>query len=380
MNTVMDVIAGQSLWSAECAEALAWLRTLPERAAALWVTSPPYEDARTYGIGFKLRGQAWADWLRPIIVEMCRTSRGLVAVNMAGKVRDHRYSGAVEFLVADLLRLDGVVCGPSPYAWTRPGIAGSGSKHYHRRNWEPVYCFAFPDRLPLVFSDNTAFGNPPKWAPGGEMSHRLSNGERVNQWGRHSKGGKSKRADGTTQHGDRPSHQFTSKVDIDAADEAGGRDLWGMNGSTSRRRQGSGAMEFQRPGGSRKGRRQTAREHASGKLVEQAYVPPVVANPGNVIPTGNGGNQLGHPLAHDTEAPMNLVLAERFIRWFCPPGDIVGDPFLGSGTTIHAALIHGRRGIGCDIRPGKGGVATAVQRITSITPALFPPRAEGTGP
>lgn len=364
--TAADVLTADAAWSVEPAEALAWLRGLPDACLSLVLFSPPYEDARTYGIGCRLKGQAWADWLRPIVVEAARVSAGLVAVNMAGKVRKHRYSGAVEFLVADLLRLDGLACGPSPYAWVRPGIAGSGSKKYHRRNWEPVYCFARPDRLPLAWAANTAFGRPPKWAPGGEMSHRLSSGERVNQWGRHSKGGKSKRADGTAQHGDRPSHVFTSK------------NAYGCNanGCGNRRSEGNGerVFNFKRPNGTRVGRKQTVRDERTGgeQMTEQAYIPPVIANPGNVIRTGNGGNQLGHTLAHDNEAPMNLAVAERFVCWFAPPGSVVGDPFTGSGTTGHAARLHGRRFVGCDLRPGKGGCETARLRLAGVTPALFP--------
>lgn len=354
MTTATDVLAGTALWSAEAADALAWLRGLPDRCVSLVLFSPPYEAARTYGIGCVLRGQAWVDWLRPVVVEACRVSAGLVAVNMASPVGgrkncNHRYSGAVEFLMADLLRLDGLVCGPSPYAWVRPGIAGSGSKHYHRRNWEPVYCFARPDRLPLAWSDNTAFGKPPKWAPGGEMSHRLSSGERVNQWGRHSKGGKSKRADGTTQHGDRPSHLFTSK------------NAHGVNvkGAGNRRSQGNGERVLGTAPAS----------GPNGDISTRPYGPPPIANPGNVIRTGNGGNQCGHPLAHENEAPMNLALAERFVCWFCPPGGVVLDPFCGSGTTVHAAVLHGRRAVGCDVRESQ--VELTARRMASITPNLF---------
>jgi hypothetical protein len=348
---VAGVLGGRGRWAVVCGDALEFLRSLPDAAVSLVLFSPPYEAARTYGVGFRLRGQAWVDWIRPVVVEACRVSGGLVAVNAAGQVRKHRYSPVVEWLVADLTRLDGLCVGPSPYAWVRPGIAGSGSKNYHRRNWEPVYCFARPDRLPLSWSHNTAFGLPPRWAPGGEMSHRLSGGERVNQWGRHSAGVKSRKADGDRQDGDRPSHQFATKNAFGVS----------AKGAGNRRSEGDGERITSR--------KKTCRQ-PSGRMEETAYSPPVVANHGNVIRTGNGGNQLGHPLAHENEAPMNLAVAERFVCWYVPPGGVVCDPFAGSGTTCHAAVLHGRRFVGSDVRQSQ--VDLVRRRLLTITPSLFP--------
>lgn len=44
-----------------------------------------------------------------------------------------------------------------------------------------------------------------------------------------------------------------------------------------------------------------------------------------------------------------LHLASDVVRCFCPPGGLVVDPFLGSGTTMIAALDHGRRFAGGDL-------------------------------
>ena len=268
------------LFALHCGDALDWLKSLPDDAVRLSLTSPPYEAQRQYGVGFKLKGQAWVDWMRPIVVEACRVTRGLVVVNAAGPVKDGSYSPSMEWLVADLTRLDGVVCGPAPYAWARSGIPGSGSTRYHRRDWEPLYAFARPDVLPLEWTDNTAFGHPPKFGPGGEMSYRTANGDRVNA------------------------------------------------AKPSKRK----------------------KRYADGSVRVQNYVPPALANSGNVIRTGNGISTTGHDLAHENEAPMALVVAERFVRWFCPPDECVLDMFCGSSTTGHAALIHGRRFLGNDLR------------------------------
>jgi hypothetical protein len=48
------------------------------------------------------------------------------------------------------------------------------------------------------------------------------------------------------------------------------------------------------------------------------------------------------------------------------PG-IVLDPFCGSGTTLAAAWKAGRRGIGCDLRSGEGGLGTARPRLEAAT-------------
>jgi len=50
----------------------------------------------------------------------------------------------------------------------------------------------------------------------------------------------------------------------------------------------------------------------------------------------------------DHEAKFPLKLADRVIRLYSDPGDLVLDPFVGSGTTAVAALKTGRRYIGID--------------------------------
>jgi hypothetical protein len=299
-------------------------RSIPERSVDLVFTSPPYEGQRTYRIGFRLRGQAWVDWLAERIIACARLCRGLVIVNMSSPVKDGAYSAAVEWLVTDLTRVHGLVCGPSPYAWCKSsGIPGSGGKHYHRRNWEPIYAFCLPDRLPLVWSNNLdeTFAKRPKWAPGGEMSNRLSDGRRVNQWGGGPKSTRTRRPNGERQEAGRPSHRTHTKRKV------------------------------------------------NGEMETQEYDAPVLANPGNVIKTHVGGGHLGDNLAHKNEAPMPVELAERFVRWYCPPEGLVLDPFMGGGTTGKAALEAGRKFLGWDIRPEM--VALATERLELVTPSMW---------
>jgi DNA modification methylase len=52
-------------------------------------------------------------------------------------------------------------------------------------------------------------------------------------------------------------------------------------------------------------------------------------------------------LAHPTQKPEELV--RRLVRFFSQPGDIILDPFMGSGTTLRAAKDLGRKAIGIDV-------------------------------
>ena len=53
---------------------------------------------------------------------------------------------------------------------------------------------------------------------------------------------------------------------------------------------------------------------------------------------------------HPTEKPLDL--AAHFILLHTKRGDTVLDPFMGHGTTGHAAVMLGRNFIGCEIDPG----------------------------
>ena len=74
-------------------------------------------------------------------------------------------------------------------------------------------------------------------------------------------------------------------------------------------------------------------------------------------PETSGGNR-----SH--AAPFPLELPERFIRAYSYAGERVLDPFLGSGTTLLAAALRGRNGIGYDINADF--CALARQRLADI--------------
>jgi site-specific DNA-methyltransferase (adenine-specific) len=72
--------------------------------------------------------------------------------------------------------------------------------------------------------------------------------------------------------------------------------------------------------------------------------------------------RVGHP------APFPVALPERLIQLHTYAGDLVLDPFMGSGSTALAAVRTGRHFVGYDT--DEGYVALARQRISELQPAL----------
>lgn len=152
------------------------MQEMPIDSVDLVFCSPPYENARTYGdLQFSLKGQDWVDWAIPRYLECVRISRGLVAWVVEGKTEQFRYSATPILLMADLHRRYNVRLRKPPI-YKRVGIPGSGGPDWWRNDYEFIICSSKSSKLP--WSDNTATGKPPKYGPGGAMSHRLKNGER----------------------------------------------------------------------------------------------------------------------------------------------------------------------------------------------------------
>lgn len=84
---------------------------------------------------------------------------------------------------------------------------------------------------------------------------------------------------------------------------------------------------------------------------------PLGKNPGDVWPMATAAYRGAH------HAVFPIELAERPILASCPPGEIVLDPFMGSGTTAIAAEKHDRQWIGIELNPDFA--AQAMERITS---------------
>jgi DNA modification methylase len=83
-----------------------------------------------------------------------------------------------------------------------------------------------------------------------------------------------------------------------------------------------------------------------------------VARPSNVIEVKTESSQGSH------SAPFPRALVEFFVLAFTDAGDTVFDPFLGSGTSIAAAHVHGRVGYGTELSPAYCDVA--LRRLANL--------------
>jgi DNA modification methylase len=318
---VEQVLSGERQWFVQQSDCLAFLRGLPDDCVSLVFGSPPYEEARLYleggqDLGVSRKTDEWVAWMVEVFRECKRVCTGLVAFVVAGQTRDFRWSAGPALLTADLHRAGFNLRNPPIYH--RVGIPGSGSKDWLRSDYEWIICTSRPGQLP--WSDNTAAGHPPKWKPGGEMSYRTLEGDRVNvaKQGMCDRGGNRRRPDGT-------------------------RELLG-----------------------RKGRRVTSGHKNGDTPNSDSYDPPQLANPGNVISLKVGGGLMGSELCHENEAPFPEELASFFIRSFCKEGEITLDPFSGSGTSVAVAVANNRRGLACDLRESQ--VLLSRKRIATVTP------------
>jgi len=147
--------------------------SMADNSVDLVFGSPPYEDARTYGIDFNLKGQDWVDWMVTVVQESLRVCKGLVAFVVAGRTRNYKWSATPALLMADLHRAG--VNLRNPAIFHRIGIPGSGCGDWLRSDYEFIVCCTPPGKLP--WSDNTAMGKQPIFRSRG-LTKRRPNGER----------------------------------------------------------------------------------------------------------------------------------------------------------------------------------------------------------
>jgi site-specific DNA-methyltransferase (adenine-specific) len=152
------------------------MRGWPDGCVDLVFGSPPYADARTYGIDFALKGQAWVDWMVERVVESLRVCRGLVAFVIEGRTKQFRWTAEPALLLADLHRRG--VHLRKPPIYKRVGIPGSGGPDWLRNDYEFIVCATRGGKL--AWSDNTAMGKAPKYETGGACSNRRADGRRIN--------------------------------------------------------------------------------------------------------------------------------------------------------------------------------------------------------
>jgi DNA modification methylase len=88
------------------------------------------------------------------------------------------------------------------------------------------------------------------------------------------------------------------------------------------------------------------------------------------IPT-ESARRVGHP------APFPVELPEQLIRLYTFTGDLVLDPFMGSGSALVAAARLGRRYVGYDLDPAYVEIARARVAAESVAPESTPETLDG---
>lgn len=88
------------------------------------------------------------------------------------------------------------------------------------------------------------------------------------------------------------------------------------------------------------------KKHFKGPKSGQYSCNPLGKNPGDVWVVPNVKNNHVEKTDHPCQFPVELI--ERLVLSMTAPGDWVLDPFLGTGTTVIAAIRHGRRGAGAE--------------------------------
>jgi adenine-specific DNA-methyltransferase len=71
-----------------------------------------------------------------------------------------------------------------------------------------------------------------------------------------------------------------------------------------------------------------------------------------------------HPEKTDHPCQFPVELIERLVLSMTNPGDAVLDPYMGVGSSVIAAIKHGRFGYGCDLDADY--VATAWDRVRAL--------------
>jgi adenine-specific DNA-methyltransferase len=110
-----------------------------------------------------------------------------------------------------------------------------------------------------------------------------------------------------------------------------------------------------------------------GPRAGQYVCNPLGKNPGDVWEVPNVKSAHPEKTEHPCQFPVELV--ERLVLALTRPGDLVVDPYCGAGSSLVAALKHGRRAAGSDLEPRY--VAIARERIAALRAGTLPLRPMG---
>lgn len=112
------------------------------------------------------------------------------------------------------------------------------------------------------------------------------------------------------------------------------------------------------------------KKHYKGDKKGQPSANPLGKNPGDLWVIPNVKHNHPEKTAHPCQFPIELV--ERLVLSMSRPGDVVLDPYMGVGSTLAAAVLHGRRAAGADTT--KEYVDIARQRVQRAATGDLPVR------
>lgn len=115
------------------------------------------------------------------------------------------------------------------------------------------------------------------------------------------------------------------------------------------------------------------KRHFKGPNVGKLSGNPKGKNPGDVWMFPNVKSNHVEKTIHPCQFPVELV--ERLVLSLTNPGDVVLDPYMGVGSSVVAALMHGRKGYGCDTDPAY--VAIAEERVAALRAGTLKTRPMG---
>ncbi len=104
------------------------------------------------------------------------------------------------------------------------------------------------------------------------------------------------------------------------------------------------------------------KRHFKGPNIGKLSGNPKGKNPSDVWEFPNVKNNHPEKTIHPCQFPVELV--ERLVLSMTNVGDAVFDPYMGVGSSLIAALMHGRDAYGCDVE--QGYVEIAQQRIRQL--------------
>lgn len=97
-----------------------------------------------------------------------------------------------------------------------------------------------------------------------------------------------------------------------------------------------------------------SKRYFRGKRKGELSCNPLGKNPSDVWEIPNVKHNHREKTAHPAQFPVELV--ERLVLSLTDEGDYVLDPYMGSGSTAIAALMHGRHSIGAEVNPEYYGI------------------------